>query len=495
MKRPPGLWLNAGLAVALAGACVGAYLSVGRSGAVASTATRTVKVARGPVTATVTGSGNIASASTETLAFGAAGTVTAVYVKVGERVAKGRAIARIDDTPAKIALDQAKAQLLMAQASYTRTAAGQTSIEAAKNRNAIDRASLQLTQAKSSLAAATKQLGADTAAQDTLVASALAAYKAGTGTKAAWTTAVSTRSGALSRDRLAVRQARIQYNSALTDLAQAKDTAATAAAGPAAADLANASSSLAQAKQAVAVARKTLDATVLRADQAGTVLSVSGYVGQTVSAGTSTITKGSSPSNSSSSSGGGDGPSSTSSGASGFAVVADLGHLSVTANIAEADASSVAVGQSASITVSSTNAQLAGKVTEVSLQSSTSNNVVQYPVTVTVDAVATAVKLGATVSLTITTGSRTNTLVVPSSAVSTVGNRHTVTVIRNNVPTTVPVEQGLSGDNGVEILAGLSEGETVQLTSTSSGSSSSSSSGGDGRPGGLGGLGGPGGMP
>jgi multidrug efflux pump subunit AcrA (membrane-fusion protein) len=108
----------------------------------ASTSTRTAKATKESVTATVTGPGKIAGASPETLNFGAGGTVTAVYVMAGDTVTEGQAVARIDNTSARIALQQAKAQLLTA---------------------------------------AKKQSAADTAAQDKLVAAALAAYKAGTG--------------------------------------------------------------------------------------------------------------------------------------------------------------------------------------------------------------------------------------------------------------------------------------------------------------------------
>ncbi len=57
-----------------------------------------------------------------------------------------------------------------------------------------------------------------------------------------------------------------------------------------------------------------------------------------------------------------------------------------------------------------------------------------------------------------------------SSAVTTLGTRHTVTVLRGGQQTVVPVEVGLVGDNGTQILSGLAAGDTVVLPSVASAS-------------------------
>ena len=56
-----------------------------------------------------------------------------------------------------------------------------------------------------------------------------------------------------------------------------------------------------------------------------------------------------------------------------------------------------------------------------------------------------------------------------SSAVTTLGTRHTVTVLRGAQQTVVPVEVGLVGDNGTQILSGLAAGAAVVLPSVASG--------------------------
>jgi len=121
----------------------------------------------------------------------------------------------------------------------------------------------------------------------------------------------------------------------------------------------------------------------------------------------------------------------------------------------------------------------------LTLQSTTSNNVVQYPVTVTLDDPPAGVRLGASATVSITTGQADSTLLVTSSAVTTVGQRHTVTVLRGGQQSVVPVEVGLVGDNGTQIMSGLSAGDTVVLPS-----SSTTTGGGFPGFGGVGGLGG-----
>jgi len=68
-----------------------------------------------------------------------------------------------------------------------------------------------------------------------------------------------------------------------------------------------------------------------------------------------------------------------------------------------------------------------------------------------------------------------NVLLIPSSAVQTVGSESTVKVLKNGQVTTVSVEVGDSSDSQTEITSGLSEGDTV-ITSTISTSTTTSGS-------------------
>jgi multidrug efflux pump subunit AcrA (membrane-fusion protein) len=496
VKRPRAVWVNTGLTILLAGAGLSAYLSIGDPSQAETTTGRTVTASQGTLTATVTGTGNAVSASQVGVNFaGSGGTLTAVYVKPGQKVTAGQKLARIDDTAARQNLQAAEAQLVSAQAQHDQTVSGGTAVQRRKDQLAIESARLSVRSANNTLATAKHQLAADTVQQNQLVAQAQLSLRSGTGTQAQLTQAEQTRTNTLAKDRQAITQAQQQVAGAKNQLAQQELTAEQNQ-NPTAASIAQANASLNSAKISVAQARKAVDQTVLTAPQAGTVISVSAKVGQTAGGGGSSASSssgsgsgsGSASSGGGSSSGSGTAGSSQSSGSSSsFIVIADLATMTVTANIAEADAASVKAGQEASVTFPATGTTAPGKVTEVALSSISSNNVIQYPVTVTLQNVPGSIRLGATATVSITTGSVDDALYVPSSAVTSVGRAHTVTVVRGSTQTVVPVQIGLVGDRGTQILGGLSAGDVVALPQTSS----TSNSGGFPRlGGGLGGLGG-----
>ena len=83
----------------ISAAAVWAYSTVAGSRApVASTTanTRTVAVSTGNVTATVSATGTVASAHTVNAAFVTSGTVTEIDVRVGDKVAAGQVLAKVD---------------------------------------------------------------------------------------------------------------------------------------------------------------------------------------------------------------------------------------------------------------------------------------------------------------------------------------------------------------------------------------------------------------
>ena len=288
MRRPRAVWVNTGLAILLGGSGLAAYLTIGDPPKAGTATTRRATAARGTLTATVSGTGNAQSASSVGVNFaGSGGILTAVYVRPGAKVTAGQQLARIDPTSAQQSLQTAQSQLASAQAQYDQTAAGATSLQRQKDRLAVQSAQLSVTAAKSSLAAATQQLSLDTAQQNQLVATAKANLKAGTGTAAQVTQAQQQQVSTLTRDRQSVTQAQQQVSTAANQLAQQR-LAAIAAATVNPTALAQARAQLNSAKIVVAQAKKAVDQTLLTAPQAGTVISVSAKVGQTVSGGGST---------------------------------------------------------------------------------------------------------------------------------------------------------------------------------------------------------------
>jgi HlyD family secretion protein len=89
-----------------------------------SSQTRTFVVQRGTVQAAVTGTGTVVPASQQNLGFRVSGQLTEVDVKVGDHVAAGQVLARIDPRSYQAALDQANASLQQAQATLNNTLNG-----------------------------------------------------------------------------------------------------------------------------------------------------------------------------------------------------------------------------------------------------------------------------------------------------------------------------------------------------------------------------------
>jgi macrolide-specific efflux system membrane fusion protein len=268
-------------------------------------------------------------------------------------------------------------------------------------------------------------------------------------------------------------------------------------------------SSINQAKQSRTQALNTYntakadlaDAT-LTSPVAGLVIAVNGVVGGS--------TSGSSGSSSSSSSSGGasgsgaaasSGSSSGSSG--GFVTIADVSHYIVTANIAEADIANVSVGQAATVTFPAlTGVTATAKVTSISPTATTSNSVVTYATTITLDSIPAKVRLGQTASVAITVASSAaDALYVPAAAITTASDgTSTVKVIdsKTGATKTVDVTTGVIGDSGTEIKSGLTVGETIVLgtvaASTTTGTTGTGTGTGTGTRGfGGGGFGGTGG--
>ncbi len=220
-----------------------------------------------------------------------------------------------------------------------------------------------------------------------------------------------------------------------------------------------------------------------------------------------------------------------------MAIISDPSELSFDISVDELDIANIKVGQSVRVTADAlTGQRFKGHVDNVSEVGTSTNGVTTYPVKVIIDTEGDSDLIpGMNVDAVITVDSRENVLVVPSSAIqrgnivyrkkdgqtadkedkenkekkpdktgnkenakgnekgnAKEGNNQINEWMMKNVPEgfeVVRVEVGLSDENNVEIIKGLSEGDVVAVTAQAGNSDfARMMQGMQGRPGGMGGA-------
>lgn len=165
---------------------------------------------------------------------------------------------------------------------------------------------------------------------------------------------------------------------------------------------------------------------------------------------------------------------SSSSGAFALAVIYDMSQMTFEMSVDELDVRNVQVGQRVEVTADAVAGRtFAGTVTNISLESSQSNGVTNYPVTVTIQEAGELLP-GMNVDGVIILEEAEDALMIPVDALKR-GNLVyvqdlSVTEPQGNVPAgfrSVEVETGLSNDSYVQVVSGLSEGDVVYLDQAS----------------------------
>ncbi|WP_433082074.1 efflux RND transporter periplasmic adaptor subunit [Dactylosporangium sp. CA-052675] len=111
-------WLAGGVAVLAAAAVTTVVLT--SADEKAPVRVSTAKVGRGQVSSTVSASGTVQAQATRNLGFTTSGTLTELNVKAGDVVAEGAVLAKIDDSSAQDAVDQAAESVSNAQDALTK---------------------------------------------------------------------------------------------------------------------------------------------------------------------------------------------------------------------------------------------------------------------------------------------------------------------------------------------------------------------------------------
>ena len=226
---------------------------------------------------------------------------------------------------------------------------------------------------------------------------------------------------------------------------------------PSSADLVAFQKAVDAAQDQVAVAQQALAQATIASPIEGTVVSVTLVPGDTVTAASTTAN----------------------------VVVKGGGGFQATSSVSVTKVAKVKVGQSATVLPDGAKTPLTGKVVAISAAptSSSSSATATYRVVVALDATKETLQNGATADLTVLTASTKAGLAVPTSAITTTGTRHTVTVLDGDTTRVVTVQVGTMGPTWTVVKRGLTSGQqvvladrTAALPSSATASASSSTS-------------------
>ncbi|MFC1901984.1 efflux RND transporter periplasmic adaptor subunit [Chloroflexota bacterium] len=448
-----------------------------------------VKVERGDLAVSVTGSGKIEATRDARLTFGSAGKVDKILVKEGDEVFAGDVLAELDTYALELALAQSQVALTQAEVALTQARLAQNTAEYnLKNTRdtedalelAVFNAQISLETAQEALADTVRGYGWDEYESIEAELRKSEAYydtiqkrirDSSTGTDA-WVLLLE---GA--EDRL--EQAQVDFDNFLAGhaneklslkkkqveaadfaLAQTRKNLDDLAEDIALQELqiASAEQSVVQAGQSVELARKSLDEAQRQLDEATIIASFDGIVAQVL------VKEG-------------DNIPSPSMAPTTVVYLIAPGYIELVVEVDEIDIPLVKFDQEAVVSVDALSGmEFAGKVTAVYPVPKEVGGVVLYEVRMALEAPGdSGIKVGMSASADIMMEERSNVLVVPSRAVGKNDQGETVVKVMSGEEEVQekPVVVGLDDGLRTEIISGLSEGETVVIELRAKASSSS----------------------
>jgi macrolide-specific efflux system membrane fusion protein len=159
-RRPWHLYLLTAVAVLLAALAVA---DIGPPASSARTSTQIVTAQNGLVQSTATGSGNIEAGTDLDVNFQTSGTLSNVDVKVGQHVNKGQLLATLNQTSARLALDQAEQSLTAAEDQLSTADSGTTTTSGSGASSSTGTTSSAASVASAQAAVDSAQAGVDNA--------------------------------------------------------------------------------------------------------------------------------------------------------------------------------------------------------------------------------------------------------------------------------------------------------------------------------------------
>jgi HlyD family secretion protein len=490
----------------------------------------TAPVQRTSITSGVSATGSLTAITEQNLGFVKGGQLTAVNVKVGDRVTAGQVLATVDPFAAQQSLDQARGQLRTQQANLQRltnsplVAGSQDTLDQAQKilqktkaqadaqndaaETAVDNARRALSQAKKQLdkaedaakaacsaspvspvssGSATTASPSSSGAVSMLSSSSSSGASSGASSAActsAQSAVTSAKSGVVTAQnnldaakqqqdvteesgRLAVANAQQGVVSAQNALDQASSDRPS--------NISAQAGQVTAAQAAVGQAQRDLDDTTLRAPVDATVSAVNGTVGEFVapSSGTSALAPGTDATipgtNGVASAAAAQAAASPARpGGTQFLVLDNIDEFQVVMAYTETDAAGIAPGQKVRLTFDAVpDLELTGSVLSVSPTATAISGVISYYVTVVLPSGDPRLKSGMTAQAEVLTKEIPGVLAVPSAAVRTQNGTSVVTVLDSDgTQRTVTVQTGATGDGKTQILSGVTEGQQVVLPAT-----------------------------
>jgi len=457
------------MALVVTTACIG-----GNEGEVSQ---QLVKVTRGDLTLSVTGSGKIETFREARPTFGSAGKLDRILVQEGDEVGEGDVLARLDTSALELALSQAKMALVQAEVALKKSKlAKQTAEYNLKNTEGMeDSLGLAVLNAEIGLEQAQRDLDRGIQATDYLAAVAQL-KKAETWYKFVvedWP-----RDSAITDDwhmaleraerQLEVAQANYDsilsgYDSREITLKKRQVEAAEMTLAQAQKDLDDLAEDIAmqrlqiesaeqdimQAEQSVELARQSLNDAQRQLDEATIFATFDGIVAQVLAKE-------------------GDNIPSPSMAPQAIVLLIDPSQMELVVEVDEIDIPLVRLGQEAVISVDALpDAEFEGRITAVYPVPKEEGGVVLYEVRLSLDVPEDSlIKVGMSASADVLMDKRSNVLIVPSRAIYQNSQGETIVkVMADKQVQERTVVVGLDDGLRVEIISGLSEGETVVIES------------------------------
>jgi len=216
-------------------------------------------------------------------------------------------------------------------------------------------------------------------------------------------------------------------------LQKAQDELALKKAGPRRGDIDLAEATVKQAQADLLQIQEKINKTVLRAPVSGTITKIDKEVGEVAEVNKVIVS------------------------------MISTGNFQIEANISETEIAKVNLANQVKMTLDALgpNQEFTGQIIKIDPAETVISGIIYYKINSIFDLEDERIKSGMTVNLDIETGHRENVLYLPYYAVKEVNGHKYVMVIKDGNSEERTIKTGLEGENMIEIIEGLSEGERV----------------------------------